>query len=92
MHRSLANATIDYNLFFRKLSRYDGNKSTLLDIAISREPLLEWLDAYDERLKKENISQQDREEKMLSVNPKYILKNHILQHLSLQQKRVAIRS
>ncbi len=77
--RSLGNATIDYNLFFRKLSSYDGNKSPILDIAVSREPLSEWLDAYDERLKKETISEQERHEKMLLVNPKYVLKNHILQ-------------
>lgn len=76
---SLESATIDYNLFFRKLSRYDGDKSFVLDIAITREPLEKWLATYDERLKKETLSQQQREEKMLAVNPKYILKNHILQ-------------
>ena len=79
MLRSLENASIDYNLFFRKLSRYDGNKSLVLDIAITRAPLEEWLDAYDARLLKENMSSQQRHQKMLAVNPKYILKNHILQ-------------
>ena len=79
MHRSLENATIDYNLFFRKLSRYDGNKSVVLDIAVSRVALEDWLDAYDKRLLKETISQEQRHTKMLSINPKYILKNHILQ-------------
>lgn len=38
-----------------------------------------WLDTYDERLLKEKISSAQRHEKMLAVNPKYILKNHILQ-------------
>ena len=76
---SLEAATIDYNLFFRKLSRYDGNKSVILNIAVSRTALEEWLESYDDMLKKESISQQDRQEKMLSINPKYILKNHILQ-------------
>ena len=79
MLKSLENATIDFNLFFRKLSRFNGDKSPILDIAISRAPLEEWLDAYDKRLTKEKISQEERHQKMLAVNPKYILKNHILQ-------------
>lgn len=79
MLKSLENASIDYNLFFRKLSRYDGNKSLVLDIAVNREPLEEWLSAYDNRLLKEKRTQEKRHEKMLAVNPKYILKNHILQ-------------
>jgi uncharacterized protein YdiU (UPF0061 family) len=79
MLRSLENASIDYNLFFRKLSHYDGNKSIVLDIAITRAPLEEWLDAYDARLLKEKMPAEQRHEIMLAVNPKYILKNHILQ-------------
>ncbi|PHQ65638.1 MAG: hypothetical protein COB99_02730, partial [Sulfurimonas sp.] len=76
---SLESATIDYTLFFRTLSRYDGKKSSILDIAVYQAPLSEWLDAYDKRLKKETISTQERHTQMLGVNPKYILKNHILQ-------------
>ena len=75
----LEKATIDFNLFFRKLSSYDGNKSPVLDISVSRTPLESWLDDYDARLKKETLSQEERHQKMLAVNPKYILKNHILQ-------------
>ena len=86
MLQSLANATIDFNLFFRKLSVYDGNKTPLLDIAVTRAPLEEWLNAYDKRLKKETLSQEQRHEKMLAVNPKYILKNHILQ-LAIEQTK-----
>ena len=76
---SLERATIDFNLFFRKLSLYKGDRSIVLDIAINREPLDAWLDKYDERLQNETLPQKQREEKMLSVNPKYVLKNHILQ-------------
>ena len=75
----LENSSIDFNLFFRKLSRYDGDKSSILDIAVYRKPLESWLDDYDSRLKKETLSQEERHQKMLAVNPKYILKNHILQ-------------
>ena len=76
---SLQSATIDYTAFFRKLSRYDGNKSDILDICVYRTPLEEWLEAYELRLQKEKITAHERHIKMLGVNPKYILKNHILQ-------------
>ncbi|MDA3907590.1 MAG: YdiU family protein [Sulfurimonas sp.] len=76
---SLESATIDYTLFFRTLSTYDGDKKSILSLAVFQTPLLEWLDAYDERLKKEKRSSKERHTQMLSVNPKYILKNHILQ-------------
>ena len=79
MLKSLANATIDYAMFFRKLSRFNGEKSPILDICVYREPLERWLDAYAERLQKESLSEHKRHEKMLAVNPKYILKNHTLQ-------------
>ncbi|PHR54229.1 MAG: hypothetical protein COA44_13950 [Arcobacter sp.] len=79
MFRALANASIDYTEFFRKLSRFKGNKSDILDICIDRRHLDVWLDSYNERLEKEILSPDERHEKMLAVNPKYILKNHILQ-------------
>jgi len=79
MLRSLENAVIDYNAFFRKLSAYNGKREQILDIAVYREYLDKWLDSYDERLKKETRSEKQRQESMLHVNPKYILKNHILQ-------------
>ncbi|CAI6146636.1 MAG TPA: YdiU family protein [Campylobacterales bacterium] len=77
--RSLEMASIDYTLFFRKLSHFNGDKSPLLDICINREYLKKWLDMYESRLEKEDISEEERHKKMLRVNPKYILKNHILQ-------------
>ena len=84
---SLESATIDYTKFFRKLSSYGGDKKPILDLCINRTPLVEWLDAYDDRLNKETLSSEDRHLKMLAVNPKYILKNHILQEaIELAQK------
>ena len=76
---ALGSATIDYTDFFRKLSRFDGDKSEILDICVYRTSLEEWLESYKQRLEKEALSTQERQEKMLKVNPKYILKNHILQ-------------
>ena len=76
---ALESATIDYTLFFRKLSSYDGDKSSILDICVYRTSLEEWLESYDKRLKLENLKVSQRHKQMLAVNPKYILKNHILQ-------------
>ena len=76
---AIEGATIDYTLFFRKLSRFDGDKSDILDICVYRNSLDEWLDSYALRLEKETLSTSKRHDKMLKTNPKYILKNHILQ-------------
>jgi len=76
---ALQNAKIDYTLFFRKLSLYNGDKNPLIDIATYPVALAKWLNSYDEKLKKETLSQKKREDNMLKINPKYILKNHIIQ-------------
>lgn len=68
---------IDYTSFFRTLSHYNGNRSDLLALCVLQTPMGEWLDNYDKRLKLEKES--NRNEKMLRTNPKYILKNYILQ-------------
>ena len=79
MLETLESATIDFTSFFRKLSTYKGDKKSILEISVYQEPLKEWLELYDKRLKQEEVSQDAREQKMLKVNAKYILKNHILQ-------------
>ncbi len=79
MTRALSNARIDYTEFFRRLSRFNGNKSDILGICVNRDPLDGWLDRYTKRLEEESLNEVKRHEKMLAVNPKYILKNHILQ-------------
>ncbi|MBN2815747.1 MAG: YdiU family protein [Campylobacterales bacterium] len=79
MLRAMENASIDYSMFFRELSSFNGDKSAILDRAVNREPLSAWLDAYAKRLEIESTSQQERHQKMLQINPKYVLKNFLLQ-------------
>lgn len=79
MLRAMADANIDYTAFFRILSRFNGNRSDLLALCVDRRPLDAWLDRYCSRLEKEVLGEAERHEKMLAVNPKFILKNHILQ-------------
>ena len=76
---NLENARIDFNLFFRKLSRYDGERTSLLESAVNPQAMEQCLDSYDKRLEEEKTAQEKRHEKMLAVNPKYVLKNHVLQ-------------
>lgn len=75
----LHEAYVDHTLFFRTLSRYDGDRSPLYDIAMEPVVVDEWLKLYDIRLSKETRSQSARHNAMLKTNPKYILKNYMLQ-------------
>jgi uncharacterized protein YdiU (UPF0061 family) len=68
---------VDYTLFFRTLSHYEGERDTLLATALYHGPMNEWLDRYDERIK--HIDTEERKKQMLSANPKYVLKNYMLQ-------------
>ena len=69
----------DYTYFFRTLSHYDGDRDEILSRVLLKKPLQEWLDIYDKRLKLENKSSTQRLQDMKKVNPKYILKNYMLQ-------------
>jgi uncharacterized protein YdiU (UPF0061 family) len=75
----MENGRIDMTPFFRTLSRYDGNRIPLLSLTLSPEPLELWLDRYDARLSLNTSSPLQRHERMLRINPKYVLKNYILQ-------------
>ncbi len=69
----------DYTLFFRELSNYSGDRERLLKLCLYHQPMNEWLDSYDARLQNETIDTEDRLQKMKSINPKYILKNYMIQ-------------
>ncbi len=70
---------IDYTLFFRTLSRYNGERTTLLGLGLYHKPMNEWLDRYDERLKANTSTMEKRHSAMLQTNPKFVLKNYMLQ-------------
>jgi uncharacterized protein YdiU (UPF0061 family) len=76
---AMENGHIDMTPFFRTLSRYDGDRNTLLSLTLAPNQLNEWLDLYDQRLKFNVSKTTERHTKMLRANPKYILKNYILQ-------------
>ena len=70
---------IDYTLFFRTLSHYKGDKADILKLCLYHIPMKEWLEDYDKILELNSISEEQRIRQMLKTNPKYTLKNYILQ-------------
>ena len=68
---------VDYTLFLRTLSHYEGDREALLGTGLYHEPMNAWLDRYDERIK--NIDNTERKKQMLGANPKYVLKNYMLE-------------
>ena len=84
---ALQDAYVDYTNFFRTLSHYDSDRMPLFDIAMNPVVIHNWLELYDKRLAKETRSQSDRQKEMLKTNPKYVLKNYMLQAaIDLAQK------
>ncbi|HHD79933.1 MAG TPA: SELO family protein, partial [Epsilonproteobacteria bacterium] len=70
---------VDYTVFFRTLSHYDGDRTALLKLGLYHKPMNDWLDSYDERLQEDTWSTAQRQASMLKTNPKYVLKNYMLQ-------------
>jgi uncharacterized protein YdiU (UPF0061 family) len=70
---------IDYTLFFRTLSHYtyQGDREPLLKLGLYHKPMHAWLDAYDQRIA--SIDPKERTNQMLNTNPKFVLKNYMLQ-------------
>ncbi len=75
----MENQRMDYTYFFRTLSHYEGDREQILSLAMLKKPLEEWLDLYDSRLRLEERSPQERSNAMKQTNPKYVLKNYMLQ-------------
>ena len=76
---ALHEAYVDHTLFFRTLSRYADDRTPLYDIAMEPVVVDNWLKLYDDRLSRETRMQPERQKEMLKSNPKYVLKNYILQ-------------
>jgi len=77
MFDMLEDLHVDYTLFMRTLSHYEGDRKDLLATGLYHEPMHAWLERYDERIK--DIDTHERKRQMLAVNPKYVLKNYMLQ-------------
>ena len=72
---------VDYTMLFRQLSQVpsDENKNKLRDLFINREACDSWMDKYKQRLAKENTNATERSKLMKQINPKYILRNYMVE-------------
>jgi len=91
--RLLPEVETDMTLFFRNLARVPkeaGTADRLSPLAEAfyrpeqltpayRERLAAWLDRYSERLRHDNLPDDERKRRMNAVNPKYVLRNYLAQ-------------
>ena len=79
MHES----RVDYTSFFRKLSDVqmhpEAGKLSMRDDFVDRDAIDQWLNNYLDRLKLDSLGGLERKRLMDSVNPKYVLRNHLAQ-------------
>lgn len=78
---SFEHAKVDYNYFFYKLTHlksFEDIKS-ILDICVNSEALKNWFELYEKVCEEQNSTFEQRISLMKTVNPKYILKNYILE-------------
>ena len=82
MFTLMAAQQVDYTNWFRQLAQLTikGEMPAKL-LALLSEPAtgFAWLTRYQQRLAEENIEHQAKVAQMNSVNPKYILRNHLAQ-------------
>jgi uncharacterized protein YdiU (UPF0061 family) len=69
--KTLQQQSVDYTSFFYHLS------TDTLDL--KDQKITSWLKEYSHRLKEEAVSKEDRLTQMRKINPKYILRNSMLQ-------------
>ena len=72
---------VDFTIFFRALSDFDesGENVFLRDTFIQRIRFDQWADQYSERLRSESFDRLKRPAAMQLANPKYILRNYMVQ-------------
>ncbi|HJV74243.1 MAG TPA: YdiU family protein [Noviherbaspirillum sp.] len=83
MFSLMQNNHVDFTLFFRNLSQLQVEKtdadSPARDLFIDRAAFDAWATQYRARLRQENSVDLVRRTAMNSVNPKYVLRNYLVQ-------------
>ncbi len=74
---------LDFTNTFRGLSQFkvapDANNSMLRDQFVDRAAFDQWADVYRARLQSETTTDAERKQNMDRVNPKYVLRNYLVQ-------------
>ncbi|WP_072681226.1 YdiU family protein [Arcobacter sp. LA11] len=78
---SLESAKCDYNCFFYELTKIKSLEevSAITDICVFREPIIKWLKEYKKVIKEQNQDFKIMQKLMKKINPKYVIKNYMLQ-------------
>ena len=86
----MAQDKTDHTIAFRRLASFDtapgALNSTVRDLFIDREAFDVWAVGYRERLIAEASVDSERAQAMNRVNPKYVLRNHLVE-VAIQQAR-----
>lgn len=77
----MQSSPVDYSLFFRTLSQANSAQAlnTLREDFVDLQGFDQWSADYQQRLALEPQSAQQRQQAMLAVNPKYVLRNYLAQ-------------
>jgi uncharacterized protein YdiU (UPF0061 family) len=72
---------MDYNVFFYRLTNLNDfeDLSSITNFAVFRDPLEQWFESYKKVCEHEESTFEIRQAIMKKVNPKYIIKNYMLQ-------------
>ncbi|WP_321314460.1 protein adenylyltransferase SelO family protein [Halarcobacter sp.] len=78
---ALEKSKIDYNCFFYRLSKLKSLDSinSITDISIFRDSIIKWFEEYKKVIENQNQDFKYMKELMLKVNPKFVIKNYMLQ-------------
>jgi hypothetical protein len=79
----MARQQVDYTIFFRRLCYFSEplKNDSLTEMFRHDAQFLTWLKKYALRLEKQQgLTQVQRQQQMLAVNPKYILRNYMAQN------------
>lgn len=81
--QAMHDSRVDYTHFFRQLSQVSQMQNIesidLRDHFLDRAVIDQWFSDYIRRLQSENSDDIERQKLMNSVNPKYVLRNHLAQ-------------
>jgi uncharacterized protein YdiU (UPF0061 family) len=80
---SMIGNQVDYTIFMRQLAKFNSksleNNDELRDQYVNRDAFDQWAVNYQQRLQAEGSEDDDRQERMNQVNPRYILRNYMAQ-------------